>query len=306
MILQTTKLTRRFGNILALRDVDLCVEVGQIRGLLGPNGAGKSTAIRMICGVLTPTDGSVHIHDVDLLSDPVRAKSHIGYLPEGAPLPNELRGIDYLSYVGRLQGLGKQGTVSAIDRWSTRCDVQHVLHQPIGTLSRGYRQRVALAGALLHAPKLLVLDEPSTGLDPEQNVLFRNLVKELSASSGVLYSSHNLSEVESTCDVVSVLSNGGIVADGTFESLSTGRETVSLEVSPHNILEELPVIRCTKIDDTWMHCICEDQQVSVTELCERVAQIVSENGGMLRLLQPTKENSEATYLRLIQDSQVGL
>ena len=278
--------------------VDLSVQKGQIRGLLGPNGAGKTTALRMICRVLAPTRGTILIDGLDFKSDPVIAKRRIGYLPEGAPLPSELRASDYLLYVGRMYGLDKTARTLAINTWSERCDITSVLNQSIGTLSRGYRQRVGLAAALLHQPKLIVLDEPSTGLDPEQSVSFRAIVKDVAADAAVLYSSHNLAEVEATCDVVSILCQGKIVADGTFESLSTGRTSVSVEISPHSIASKLPTSSCVSIDEKWMRCVCE--KISG----EQIAKIVSEEAGLIRLIQPVGESTEMTYLRLIQESQV--
>ena len=305
MILQTSNLTRSFANIIALRSVDLSLERGQIRGLLGPNGAGKSTTLRIICGVLMPNEGSIYVDGVNLIDDPVKAKALIGYLPEGAPLPSELRGIDYLSYVGSMYGLNRTIRKQVIEEWSNRCDIEQVLYQPIGTLSRGYRQRVGLAGALLHQPKLVVLDEPSTGLDPEQSVSFRKLIKEVAANAAVLYSSHNLAEVEATCDVVSILCKGRIVADGTFESLSIGGTSVSVEVSPHSVAKALPTTRCDPLDDKWMRCVCEKENLSTNELGEQIAEIVSVDGGSIRLIQPIGETPVMTYLRLIQESQVN-
>ncbi len=298
MILQTTNLTRDFATIHALKSVDLSLQKGQIRGLLGPNGAGKSTALRMICGVLAPTRGTILIDGIDFSSDPVKAKLRIGYLPEGAPLPCELRAIDYLLYVGRMYGLDKISRTLAIETWSERCDIANVLNQTIGTLSRGYRQRVGLAAALLHQPKLVVLDEPSTGLDPEQSVSFRSIVKDVAADAAVLYSSHNLVEVEATCDVVSILCQGRIVADGTFESLSTGGTSVSVEVSPHSIATKLSTTSCVSIDEKWVRCVCDNISG------EDIAKIVTEERGLIRLIQPVGESTEMTYLRLIQDSQV--
>ena len=298
MILQTSNLTRNFATIHALKSVDLSLQKGQIRGLLGPNGAGKSTALRMICGVLTPSMGTILINGIDISRDPVLAKRLIGYLPEGAPLPSELRAIDYLLYVSRVYGLDRTTRSQAIEKWSQRCDITHVLNQPIGTLSRGYRQRVGLAAALLHEPKLVVLDEPSTGLDPEQSVSFREIVKDVASDAAVLYSSHNLAEVEATCDVVSILCHGQIVADGTFESLSSCGSSVSVEISPHSIASKLPTSTCAVIDENWTRCICEDISG------EQIAKIVSQEGGLIRLIQPVGESIEMTYLLLIQESQV--
>jgi ABC-type multidrug transport system ATPase subunit len=298
MILQTNNLTRRFGKVQALDRVNLSVEKGQIRGLLGPNGAGKTTALRMICGVLTPNSGDIHIDGVDLLRDPVKAKTVVGYLPEGAPLPGELRAVDYLSYIGRSYGMARHTRNRSIEEWSNRCDIANVLHQTIGTMSRGYRQRVGLAASLLHKPKLIILDEPSSGLDPEQSISFRELVIEVASDAAVLYSSHNLAEVEATCDVVSVLCNGRIVADGTFESLGVGGSSVSIEVSPHTVISAIPTTSSSAIDENWMRCVCEDIAR------EKIAKIISDKGGLIRLIQPIGETPEATYLRLIQESQV--
>jgi len=298
MILRASHLTRSFANIQALKSVDLSLLKGQIRGLLGPNGAGKTTALRTICGVLIPNSGSIHIDGVDILQDPVRAKKLIGYLPEGAPLPSELRVIDYLSYIGRMYGLKRNARTKAIAKWSNRCDIEQVQYQSIGTLSRGYRQRVGLAAALLHQPKLVVLDEPSTGLDPEQSVSFRDLVKEISAGAAVLYSSHNLAEVEATCDVVSILCNGRVVADGTFESLSSSDTSVTIEVSPHSVITSLPTVSSIVLNENWIRCICEGVSG------EQIAKVVAEAGGSIRLIQPVGESLEMTYLRLIQESQV--
>jgi ABC-2 type transport system ATP-binding protein len=298
MILQTTNLTRNFATIDALKGVDLSVQKGQIRGLLGPNGAGKSTALRIICGVLTPTMGTILINGIDPSRDPVNAKRFIGYLPEGAPLPSELRAIDYLLFVGRMYGLDRTARTLAIETWSERCDITSVLNQSIGTLSRGYRQRVGLAAALLHQPKLIVLDEPSTGLDPEQSASFRAIVKEVASDAAVLYSSHNLAEVEATCDVVSILCQGQIVAEGTFESLRTGGTSISVEVSPHSMSSKIPTSSCVSIDEKWMRCVCEKLSG------EQIAKIISQEGGLIRLIQPVGESTEMTYLRLIQESQV--
>jgi len=304
MMLQASNLTRHFANITALDSVDLAVEQGQVRGLLGPNGAGKSTAIRIVCGVLSPSAGSVIINGVNLLDDPVCAKSLIGYLPEGAPLPSELRCIDYLVFIGRLYGLVRQRYMHAISEWSHRCGIDDVIHQTIGTLSRGYRQRLGLAGALIHKPKLVILDEPSTGLDPGQSASFRNLVREVATDSAVLYSSHNLSEVEATCDEVSILCGGRKVAQGTFESLQHGGSSVIVEVSPHSVAAMLPTSTTSPIDDDWMRCVCTQDETDMSKLGEEVAQQVASNGGRVRLIQPTSETVEEMYLRLIRESQV--
>lgn len=303
-MLKASNLTRRFANITALYSVDLAVEKGQVSGLLGPNGAGKSTAIRIVCGVLSPSAGSVFINGVNLLDDPVSAKTLIGYLPEGAPLPSELRCIDYLIFVGRLYGLDRQGYMQAISEWSHRCGIDDVIRQTIGTLSRGYRQRLGLAASLIHKPKLVILDEPSTGLDPGQSASYRKLVREIATDSAVLYSSHNLSEVEATCDEVTILCGGRKVAQGTFESLQRGGSSVIVEVSPHSIAATLPTSTTSSIDEDWMRCVCTQDDTDVDKLGEEIATKVASNGGRVRLIQPSSETVEAMYLRLIRESQV--
>ncbi len=222
-------LVKRFGRILAVDNLDLDVEPGSVVGFLGHNGAGKTTSMRMICGVLPPTRGSIRVGGHDLQANPSGAAGIIGYLPEGSPLYPELRVLESLRFRSRLYSL--QDPVGSIDRAVDRCGLRDVVTRPIGQLSRGYRQRVGLAAAILHDPAVLVLDEPTSGLDPLQVIEVRQLIEELSEDRTILLSTHVLQEVEAICDRVILLARGRLVAQGDLASLRSeaGMESASLE-----------------------------------------------------------------------------
>ena len=294
-MLHAQQLIKQFGTTNVVDCLDVDVEVGQIRGLLGPNGAGKTTTLRMICGVLTPTSGSVTIGGHELCAKPREAKQLLGYVPEGAPLPVELTPSEYFHFTMRMHGVKDKST--AIDKWTSMCDITDVMTQQIGTLSRGFRQRVALVAALLHEPKLLVLDEPSSGLDPAQHVAFRSLLEEVSNHAGVLYSSHNLYEVEATCDVVTVICDGTCVKDGSFDEITDGGTQFVAEVSPHHVASSMQSLSSEVINTDWMRLIIESKDG------EQIAVEVAQAGGTIRLLQPNKNTLESAYLELIRQAE---
>ena len=303
-MLRIQQLCKRFGKSLVVDHVDLTVQCGQIRGLLGPNGAGKSTTIRMICGVFTPDCGSVLIDGVDLAKSPQRAKLMLGYVPESAPLPPELLPIEYLKYTAAMYNLRGADRAKAIGHWSDRCDLTDSLRKPIGILSRGYRQRVSLVAALMHRPKLVVLDEPSTGLDPAQSASFRELIQEVADNAAVLYSSHHLAEIEETCDVVSIIHQGSLIVDSDFESLQQENAQIEVEVSPHAVVEAIGGVNAVEIDAHWVRCLVDIGTRSVEDVGEGIANTVASEGGRLRLLQPIARSLESSYLQLIRDAEV--
>jgi ABC-2 type transport system ATP-binding protein len=296
-MLQVNNISKSYGTTHAVRQLNLHVEMGQIRGLLGPNGAGKTTTIRMICGVLAPSSGSVLINDMDVSKHPSKTKEILGYVPEGAPLPLELLPMEYLRHTARMYGLTSAQAVEMIDYWADRCDIKDVLRKPIGSLSRGFRQRVALASSLLHKPALLVLDEPSTGLDPEQSASFRELLRELSRTTAIIYSSHHLAEVEVTCDVISIIHQGKLLLDGDFTSLRSGAQSMKVEVSPHEIVTQIKGHGFYSIDETWASCTVDEVDG------EQIVSTVSSLGGKIRLLQPSVSSLESNYLRIIHDAE---
>lgn len=303
IMLHVKQLTKRFGTSQVVDQIDLSVECGQVRGLLGPNGAGKSTTIRMICGVMSPDRGVVEIDGVDLAKSPSIAKQSVGYLPEGAPLPTELLPSEYLNYVASMYGLSGDDRMRAIGSSAERCAISEVLEKPIAILSRGYRQRVALAASIMHKPKLLVLDEPSTGLDPEQSASFRQIVRETAETSAVLYSSHHLSEVENTCDVVSIICNGRVVVDSTFQALQQDDARVVVEVSPHEVVDKINGTNSTELDTKWIRCEVDLGKRTFEVAGEEISQQVANEGGKIRLLQPASISLESTYLRYIRDAE---
>ncbi|MFT3707126.1 MAG: ATP-binding cassette domain-containing protein [Archangium sp.] len=217
-------LTKRYGITQALKGLSFEVPRGQVVGFLGPNGAGKSTTMRILAGYLTASEGKAFVGDVDVAADPVKARSLIGYLPENNPLYEEMMVIDFLHFIAEVRQIDSGKRAAAIKSAVERCGLTQVIGKDIGQLSKGFRQRVGLAQAIVHDPDLLILDEPTTGLDPNQIVEIRALIKELGREKTVILSTHVLSEVQSTCSRVLIISDGKLVADDSPEHLTTTGE----------------------------------------------------------------------------------
>jgi ABC-2 type transport system ATP-binding protein len=218
-VIEVRNLKRRYGDFTAVEGVSFVVGDGEIVGLLGPNGAGKTTTLRMITGFLPPTEGEIRVCGRDLVADPVRARRDIGYLPETVALYPEMRVREYLAYRAQLEGMQRSAARLAIGETIERCLLEEVKDQIVGTLSKGYRQRVGLAAAILHRPRVLVLDEPTVGLDPRQIIAIRELIRELGQRHTLLLSTHILPEVELLCRRILIVDNGRLVGEGTPESL---------------------------------------------------------------------------------------
>jgi ABC-2 type transport system ATP-binding protein len=218
-MIEVEKLSKDYGTVLAVSELSFSTKIGEIIGFLGPNGAGKTTSLRMLAGALPPTRGRVSIAGHDLEHEPIEARRALGYMPEAAPLYPELRVLEYLSFRAALKGLARKARAAAVDRALQRAGVADMAMVPIGHLSKGYRQRVALADALVADPPLLILDEPTAGLDPNQIRETRQLIKELRQAHTVVVSSHILSEIEELCDRALVIHHGRIVAQGTIDEL---------------------------------------------------------------------------------------
>jgi ABC-2 type transport system ATP-binding protein len=204
-------LRRQFGPILAVDDVSFTVAKGAVLGFLGPNGAGKSTTMKMITGFLAPTSGTAIVCGADIVADPITAKIHIGYLPEGAPCYPDMTPASFLRFIARIRGKDQEAIDLAVERTS----LQTVMAQPIETLSKGFKRRVGLAQALLHDPDVLILDEPTDGLDPNQKHEVRTLINALAPQKAIIISTHLLEEVEAVCTRAIVIAQGRILADGT-------------------------------------------------------------------------------------------
>jgi ABC-2 type transport system ATP-binding protein len=224
-------LSKVYGATHALRGITFEVPRGQVVGFLGPNGAGKSTTMKILTGYVTPTDGSVKVGGVDVASDPVEARKRIGYLPENNPLYDEMMVQEYLEYLAEVRAIAKSERQSRIEGVVDRCGLGPVRAKNIAELSKGYRQRVGLAAAMLHDPDLLILDEPTTGLDPNQVLEIRDLIKQLGTEKTVLMSTHVLPEVQATCSRVLIISDGEIVADSPTAQLTTEMGSIHVELA---------------------------------------------------------------------------
>ena len=232
--LSVQNLLRRYGNDTAVNNVNLKLMQGEVLGLLGPNGAGKTTTLRMLTGNLTPSAGSISICGVDLLEKPHQAKVYLGYLPEIPPLYQDMTVDEFLRFAAQLHQVSNRDIQSALDRAKQRCGLVDRGAQLINTLSKGYQQRVGIAQAIIHSPDIIILDEPTTGLDPNQMREIRELIRELRSISSVILSTHILSEVESVCDRVNIMHQGQLVLDETLAALNmknTNLETVFAQLT---------------------------------------------------------------------------
>jgi ABC-2 type transport system ATP-binding protein len=229
-VIEVAGLTKDYGSVVAVRDVSFSVGRGEVVGFLGPNGAGKSTTLRILAGFIGASAGSVRINGHDIAEASQAARATLGYMPEAAPLYPELRVREYLVFRARLKRVPGKERGRFVERALERANLRDVAETTIGHLSKGYRQRVGLADALVADPPLLILDEPTAGLDPNQVREVRALIKELASDHTVLLSTHILSEVEATCQRALVIDRGRLVAQGTLADLSRGRRSLSLRL----------------------------------------------------------------------------
>lgn len=244
-LLQLQDVAKRFDGITAVDQVSFTVDRGQVVGFLGPNGAGKSTTMRMITQFLDPDAGTIHFDGVPVANDPRGVKRRIGYLPENNPLYGEMLVSDYLDFIADLRQLSGTGKTRAIDEAVHATGLDAVFYRPIGDLSKGFRQRTGLAQAILHRPELLVLDEPTEGLDPNQRLEIRHLIADLGKERTVLLSTHVLSEVRQSCSRLLIINKGRIVADGAVDTLvqrAEGGRQVRVEAKGDRVLERLGAV----------------------------------------------------------------
>jgi len=255
-VIEVHNLAKNYGGFQAVKGISFNVAEGEIVGFLGPNGAGKTTTIRILTGFHPATSGSASIDGCDVFSQSMESRKRVGYLPESVPLYPEMRVHEYLNFRGKLRGMGRSDREAAIRRVGERCWIRDVIDKPIGHLSKGYRQRVGLADALLHNPKVLILDEPTVGLDPTQIRETRSLIRDLAKDHTVMLSSHILPEVEATCQRLVIIHRGRIVASGTAAELKqrvTGEskliaELKGVEAEVAAGLKQLPGIKDVKTE----------------------------------------------------------
>ena len=310
-MIQAQELTRRYGDYLAVDRVSFEVGEGEIVGILGPNGAGKTTTIRMITGFLPPTQGQVTVYGKDLFTEPSQARRDIGYLPENVALYPEMRVSEYLSYRAQLEGLPRAEARQRIGEAVERCLLAEVRDQIISTLSKGFKQRVGLATAILHAPRVLVLDEPTIGLDPKQIVAIRELIRDLGKRHTLLLSTHILPEVELLCGRVLIIDRGRIIAEGTPERRRQswlGNAVVKVVLKgdaagAQEALGTLPGVagvrgehidRVEGVSETVIHLECDRS----ADVREPVFQAAVANGWVLLGLAEEKASLEDVFVRL--------
>jgi ABC-2 type transport system ATP-binding protein len=305
-------LTRYFGPIPALRGIDLRVGAGEVMGFLGQNGAGKSTTLRILAGCLAASSGTASVAGFDIFEQSLEARESLGYLPENVPLYPEMTVTEYLSFVGALHGLTRRTLPPRLAIVVERCGLGDVRGRLIGRLSRGYRQRVGLAQALLHDPPVLILDEPTVGLDPRQIVEIRELIRSLAGSHTVLLSTHILAEVSMVCTRVAIIHRGRIVAEDTLEHLTGGvrggeRLIVDVEGDAERIADRLRTVagvsavsRSAGVRESVRLLV---ETTPGNELFARATRravsgaVVAMGGGLLEL-RPERETLEDVFVRL--------
>ncbi len=311
--IQVEALSKSYGTFQALKDISFSISSGEVVGFLGPNGAGKSTTLKILTGYLAPTDGTATIQGTNVLENPIDVQQQLGYLPENAPLYPDMTVKEYLEYIGKIRGLGRSELHLAISKLSDQCSIRDRWQQPIGELSKGYRQRVGLAQALLHDPPIVILDEPTTGLDPNQIIEMRKLIRDIGRTKTVILSTHILSEVQVTCDRVIIIDQGLIVADGTVEEiiaqsqshlhwrLILSSEKVSL--LPQQIIESLKDIKGVSQIELLKNTPEGEfgfTVVSIRAVRKEVFQLVVKLGLILLEMSPYKHDLESVFYRLTE------
>ena len=233
-MIHVENLTKYYNQLCAVDQINFDIQKGEILGLLGPNGAGKTTTLRMLTGYLQPSSGSINIKGLSIDKHVLEIKKLLGYLPESAPLYHDMLVFDYLKYVAAIREIDSEKKLPRIRQLADLCGINEVMSQPIGELSKGYKQRVGLAHAMMNDPEVLIFDEPTSGLDPNQIVEIRKIIKEIGKEKTIILSTHILSEAEATCDRIVIINQGQIVADGSTENL---KQSVSSKNIMHLCLQ---------------------------------------------------------------------
>lgn len=302
-LLSAEHLTRRFGLQTAVRSVSFSVQQGEVLGFLGPNGAGKSTTMKMLTGNLAPDSGKVFINGIDLLVQPKAAKRHIGYLPENPPLYRELTVREFLRFCARLHNLSKKQMPTAVDEVIDRCGLETMQHRLIGQLSKGYQQRCGIAQAIIHQPEVVILDEPTAGLDPIQIQQIRQLIRDIAHQHSVILSTHILPEVEMLCDRVQIMHQGQLVFSDTLQALQSQRQHAALKVAFRtppsiNTLTDLPGVIKVEILTAQQFRLHFSPEQDPTDTLVQTA--VNENW-QLTQLTPEQDSLEQLFTQLVSN-----
>lgn len=302
MSIKVSQLTKVYGNQKAVNNISFEVNPGDILGFLGPNGAGKSTTMKIATGFVPPSMGTVQVADVDITKNPISARKQIGYLPEHNPLYLDMYVHEYLAFIGELHGLKGQALRQRIGEMVSLCGLTVEQNKKIATLSKGYRQRVGLAQALIHDPGVLILDEPTTGLDPNQLVEIRNLIKEISQDKTVILSTHIMQEVKALCNRVIIIDKGNIVADDTVENLTESQQVLRVELqSPVSESQFEPFGSVQSISES----IFEITHSNKEDLRPKIFDLAKENDLVILSMQQQEKDLEQVFRNLTQNSDVG-
>jgi ABC-2 type transport system ATP-binding protein len=309
------ELTKRYARTVAVDQISFEVAKGQIVGFLGPNGAGKTTTMRMLTCFLPPSAGTANVAGFDVLEQPLEVKKRIGYLPETPPIYPEMETAEYLKFVGRLKGLSGSNLQNRVDYVCDRCAIADVKEKLLGKLSKGYRQRVGLAQAIIHNPDVLILDEPTAGLDPKQINETRDLIKDLSGDHTIILSTHILPEVEQTCEQVIIINKGKLVATDSVRNLQArarGAESVVVEIAGRDGCLQVPIVQHKLEQVSGVSRVLCKQQVDSRAQFEvesekgrlvrgDLARTVVQCGWDLNELRPAAMSLEEIFLQLTEN-----
>jgi ABC-2 type transport system ATP-binding protein len=302
-LIEADHLSRYYGSHCAVKDVSFTLAKGEVLGFLGSNGAGKTTTMQMLCGNLAPSAGQIKISGFDLLDQPKAAKLNLGYLPDTPPLYKELTVEEFLLYCAQLHGIAKNSVTDAIKRAQERCGLTDVADRLIANLSKGFQQRVGIAQAILHNPEVIVLDEPTVGLDPIQIREIRTLIRELGQNHGVILSTHILTEVQESCTHVQIIDQGRLIFNETIAGLNKQMDTGTLQVTTRlvpDVKSLLAIPGVSSIENMTENRIKIHHSVTANP-AEQIAEYIITAGWGLQELTPVKRSMEDIFISLTKE-----
>ena len=306
-MIQVENLVKNYGGVRAVKSINFSISDGEIVGFLGANGAGKSTTLKILSGYLSPTLGKITINNLDVVKDTNEIKKMVGYLPESNPLYHDMIVYDLLEFTANIRDIHGQKFNNALDTVVKQCGLKGVLHKSVGACSKGYKQRIGLACAMIHNPQILILDEPVTGLDPNQIVEIRELIKNLGKEKLVLMSSHILQEIEATVDRIIIIDDGEIVADGSTKELIKkykGNIQLSLEIKGatkekiKKIQEKIENIKINKIVKSKLGYQVEIEYSEKDDPREEIFKVIAKSNWILLEMNPKSDNLEDIFRKL--------
>ena len=309
-MIKVQDLSKNYGDVQAVKSINFEIDDGEIVGFLGENGAGKTTTLKMLTGYLVPTAGNVEINDLNINDSALEIQKQIGYLPELNPLYPEMSVYEYLEFIARVRNITGKKFREALTRVVDRCGLQGVVHKQVSSCSKGYKQRIGLAGSMIHDPKILILDEPVTGLDPNQIVEIRELIKSLGKEKLVLMSSHILQEIQATVDRIMIIHQGEIVANGTNEELMSsfkGNTILNLEVrnANENTLKDLSIavenLNVVEIGEKKDHHVIQLEYPQETDPREDLFNYAVSSGWVILKMTPITTDLEDVFRKLTME-----